>query len=403
METLEEDVVDAVIKTFDGLPLNFKPRIRNEGKQEWVPLSGIVILKGGTEPICVSLATGMKCLASFDVPLAKGIVLHDWHAEVLALRAFNYFLIRECHDLAKSPGSFSPVVRRREEQENSEQANFQPFTLREDLKLYMYCSEAPCGDASMELTMEAQEDATPWPEPARPTIEKTPEETGLHGRGYFSQLGIVRRKPSRSDALKSLSKSCSDKLALKQCTSLLSSPVSLLISPENVYLHSLILPSTQYCETACKRAFSTEGRMNALQGKTWKGSYAFRPFDIKTTDREFAFSKRSTAGVRTPSNLSAVYTWGLQERLINGVLQGRKQFHPQGASSLCKKSTWKAVAEVVGLLGIPSLKRTLSNSKYEDLKRDKLLRDRTKVKEEVRSDALKGWITNGGEKFTLSS
>ncbi len=55
----------------------------------------------------------------------------------------------------------------------------------------MYCSEAPCGDASMELVMEAQEDATPW-------AVSVPDEgiaSGLLGRGSFSQLGIVRRKP----------------------------------------------------------------------------------------------------------------------------------------------------------------------------------------------------------------
>ena len=50
----------------------------------------------------------------------------------------------------------------------------------------------------MELTMDAQEDATPWPEPASSTAESTLEGleiNELHGRGYFSQLEIVRRKP----------------------------------------------------------------------------------------------------------------------------------------------------------------------------------------------------------------
>lgn len=137
----------------------------------------------------------MKCLAYSKIPHAKGIVLHDWHAEVLTLRAFNYFLIQECQDLARSSNSYSWVIRWRGEQETLDQNSFQPFTLRDDLKLHMYCSEAPCGDASMELTMEAQEDATPWPEPANSAEESAIEEKGLHGRGYFSQLGIVRRKP----------------------------------------------------------------------------------------------------------------------------------------------------------------------------------------------------------------
>jgi len=53
----------------------------------------------------------MKCLPYSKIPHAKGIVLHDWHAEVLTLRAFNYFLIQECQDLARSSNSYSWVIR----------------------------------------------------------------------------------------------------------------------------------------------------------------------------------------------------------------------------------------------------------------------------------------------------
>lgn len=137
----------------------------------------------------------MKCLPLSKIPQAKGVVLHDWHAEILALRAFNHFLIQECHELARSPTFSSPFLRRRRQSDCHEHERPQPFTLRDELKLHMYCSEAPCGDASMELTMSAQEDATPWPEPAGSATESNPEETELLGRGYFSQLGIVRRKP----------------------------------------------------------------------------------------------------------------------------------------------------------------------------------------------------------------
>lgn len=86
---------------------------------------------------------------------------------------------------------------------------------------------------------------------------------------------------------------------------------------------------------------------------------------------------------------------------MNGVLQGRKQFSLQGASVLCKQSMWKAVAEVVALLGIPTLQKTLLHGSYLMLKKDELLEERRKVREEVRSEALKGWIRNGGDDFTL--
>lgn len=86
---------------------------------------------------------------------------------------------------------------------------------------------------------------------------------------------------------------------------------------------------------------------------------------------------------------------------MNGVRQGRKQFSLQGASALCKQSMWKTAAEVVALLGNPTLQKTLSCNTYQMLKKDELLEHRRKVKEELRSEALKCWVRNGGEGFTL--
>lgn len=137
----------------------------------------------------------MKCLPHGKIAQANGIVLHDWHAEVLAIRAFNHFLVQECDDLAKSAAASSFFIRRREEHEMDGQGGSQPFTIRDDVQLHMYCSEAPCGDASMENTMDAQKDATPWPDHAPSATEMHSQDPILHGRGYFSQLGIVRRKP----------------------------------------------------------------------------------------------------------------------------------------------------------------------------------------------------------------
>ena len=135
----------------------------------------------------------MKCLPSSKVPLAAGVVLHDWHAEIIALRALNRFLIDECAQVARRKEFQSAFIRRRHGHELSE-ALFQPFAIMDDVGIHMYCSEAPCGDASMELTMDAQEDATPWPVPD-PVPDNISDAATLHGRGNFSQLGTVRRKP----------------------------------------------------------------------------------------------------------------------------------------------------------------------------------------------------------------
>src|SRR5579862_7553835 len=50
----------------------------------------------------------------------------------------------------------------------------------------------------MELTMAAQEDSTPWSVPLTTSDSLSAGEAAeslLRGRGYFSELGTVRRKP----------------------------------------------------------------------------------------------------------------------------------------------------------------------------------------------------------------
>jgi tRNA-specific adenosine deaminase 1 len=138
----------------------------------------------------------MKCLPRSKVPSANGNILHDCHAEVLAIRAFNRFLIYECESLARTGGSKSSCLKRQRTSDIPDNEDpVRPFAMREGISFHMYCSEAPCGDASMELVMRAQDDPTPWDNP--PALDRTTDDcTGLMmGRGYFSQLGIVRRKP----------------------------------------------------------------------------------------------------------------------------------------------------------------------------------------------------------------
>lgn len=275
----------------------------------------------------------------------------------------------------------------------------------------------PGGDASMELTIASQKDTTPWPllvsHPLPSSSHLSSPPSLLQGRGYFSELGIVRRKPSRRDAPPTLSKSCSDKLALKQCTSLLSAPVSALISPSNVYLSSFTLPSSQFSSSGCLRAFSPDGRMAPLKDRQWGNGYRFHPFRILTTRTEFAFSRRGrlveeggrsgTAGELelVPSNLAAGWTPYGEESLIGGVLQGRRQFDPRGASVLCRKSMWKLAAELAALVAVPAVSQTLSQGSYELVKSSSLLEARIRVKDEVKERALRGWITNEGDDFSL--
>lgn len=292
------------------------------------------------------------------------------------------------------PGS--PFIRRRANDAPEHDITWPPFEIQPDVRVYMYCTCAPCGDASMELCMAAQEDATPW------EVRRPDPEIGdglLDGRAHFSLLGVVRRKPSRMDAESTRSKSCSDKLALRQVSSLLSWETSTLVAPtENAYLAGLILPEDEISRVACDRSFGETGRMQALVGRTWPetpGSvtalYQFRPFEVLSVPEEeinvlWRFAKpksRMTDEENTaiskkckPSNTCAIWTsapsyshpcatilgtgiktlptlcrskTGLYETIINGVKQGNKATTPlpRGASCLSRAEIWALVREIV--------------------------------------------------------
>lgn len=366
----------------------------------------------------------MKCLPTTKLPTANGNILHDWHAEVLCIRAFNHFLLTECKATltASQPSLY---VRRRPTTNTTVPTTPGPpahapcFAWREDVTLHMYCSEAPCGDASMELTMAAQVDAAPWEAPlSRRMMEKNgllsaPAGEGvaarsssstphlvLLGRACFSHLGIVRRKPARSDAPPSLSKSCSDKLAARQCTSLLSAVASLLVAPPGVYLASLVLPDSQYSATAVERCFSPRGRMAGLRGAaSWDGGYAFRPFEVRTTALEFGFSRRGEGKKDdnyVASNLATAWTChGLSESLVGGVKQGRKQADPKGGSAVSRRTMWALAHDLGSILALDG--SVFGHDIYTELKEAEMLASRRQVKHDMRADALKGWVRNAGD------
>lgn len=258
----------------------------------------------------------------------------------------------------------------------------------------------------MELIMAAQEDDSPWQPPSSTPVDTQPmpseAETALPGRAYFSQLGIVRRKPARGDAPPTLSKSCSDKIALKQCTSLLSSLTSLLVNPANAYIDTLVLPESQYSTVACERAFSGTGRMKPLVAKQWGEGYAFKPFNVEPATVEFEFSKRAVqarSSSISASNLAA--TWsasGIEETILGGVLQGRKQFDVRGASKTSRRQMWITAKQVSDTLEHSGLEEHFSSAgSYQDIKDGSLLGERRHVKSQVRQLSLKGWVQNQGD------
>lgn len=250
--------------------------------------------------------------------------------------------------------------------------------------------------------MATQEDATPWAA-GRDAHDSSANQDTLPGRGFFSQLGIVRRKPARGDAPPSMSKSCSDKLAAKQCLSLLCSVTALFVDPGKAYIDTLVLPEDRYSVAGCSRSFGAEGRLKPVSQSEWGDGYVFKPFKVRTTGLTFEFSKTSVdqrGGKLSASNLAAAWTAsGVEETILGGVVQGRKAFDVKGASRMSRRALWSKGRQLDELW---EGQHCLSVQAYRDIKELPALAARASVKAEVRGKALTGWIRNeGDEDFRL--
>ena len=128
----------------------------------------------------------------------------------------------------------------------------------------------------------------------------------------------------------------------------------------------------------------------------WPEGYRFHPFLVKTIDHEFAYSRRSPNtishdAISRGSNISAVWTPNLQETLINGVKQGRRQTDPKGASALSRNEMHQLLLDVVAKLGPSTVRNYVSSQSYSGMKGGELLDARRQVKEELKVQVLKGW------------
>ncbi|KAL9087559.1 MAG: hypothetical protein Q9159_003575 [Coniocarpon cinnabarinum] len=396
-------LADAVLRAFGALPNKAKPRVHPDGSREWTPLAGIVI-SSPADPhgSCVALGTGMRCLPADKLPLAKGRCLHDWHAEVVALRAFNHYLLSECKKLMQTGSNVSGLVRFRDDCEKTIEEP-QSFALQDNLTISLFCTEAPCGDASMELTIDSQEDASPWTSQSRSLADGML----LSGRGHFTELGAVRRKPARGDAPSTLSKSCSDKLALRQCTSLLSSLTAILIHPANAYLDEILVPEKTLVRSAVERSFGPTGRMRGLGelAGAFRGGYQAKHFQVFPHSRGFEYSKptQEAKGTCKGSNIATVWTPSIFEVLIGGTKQGHKQFSETGASAISRDGFCQSLREIMTILiDSPLLRMMEANGTYSNIKADALLAPRRCVKEILHSSVLKPWPKNDGDDFSLN-
>lgn len=330
MVNVANEVAQLVLKVYTSLPANGKPLLRSNNVREWTVLAGIVIKSLETNKLeTVALATGVKASPESVITQSNGKVLHDCHAEVLAIRAFNVYV------LEKGTSHIGEI--------------------------YMYISHPPCGDASMSA-LNGGED---W---EVESVEEIP--LLIRGRAHYNQTGRIRTKPGRQDSRLTMSKSCSDKLCLRQSRGLLLTPLKFMYAntntdasfqtsepARNLFLTAIVCPVIL---PDFDRAFSR-----------WNPSHRFQ---YMKTDVEFVDGNSTNA---VPSPCSLVWTLGSKEVIANGVKQGSKGV-PSRLSRRC-------IAEKV-CANLPKEKRP---STYSEMKTNTIWPH--------------GWIRTSLDDFTISA
>lgn len=322
---LANRIAHAVVSTFDSLDKSGKPTVRSNGTKEWSVLAGLVAIEGDQLSV-LTVATGVKAMPEKVREYSDGWIVHDMHAEILCLRAFNWLLVDEAARLDKNgvDGDWKVLL---EKSDGS-----RPFRLRKEISLALYISEPPCGDASMSSLSSQSENG--WEPP-------TKKLQVMRGRAHFNRVGIVRTKPGRADSLVTYSKSCSDKLCLKQFTGILNCISSVLVLP--IYLDYLVLSKSKYSETDFRRCFND--RLQSVPPASQRLKVLLYDVD------GYKFHKCDDA---SPLPLSIVYCvpTKTKEVLNNGVRNGayvkKKPPKPSGASMLCKRKMYGHAREMVG-------------------------------------------------------
>lgn len=330
-------IATAVVSAFENVKTKAgKPAVRLNGVKEWTVLAGLVAIENGKVTV-LTLATGVKAMPDDVRKYSSGWIVHDMHAEVLCLRMFNWFLMEE--------------VKKGGETVLEKTGRDVPFRLRPSLKLAMYISEPPCGDASMGEISREKEAWADEPSAKRQKVTR--------GRAHFDRLGLVRTKPGRADSKITYSKSCSDKLCIKQATGVLNALTSLAVEP--IFLDYLVLKKENFSQTDFDRCFT---RLDLPNLKALKV--------LLYSEDTYRFHKND---VDTPLPLSLVHCEPLRMNQVlqigvkNGGYVKNKPPKACGAALICNRLLMEQAKETIkpAWKSYDELKR--SNAQREQLKR----------------------------------
>ncbi|KAG0668366.1 hypothetical protein C6P45_004718 [Maudiozyma exigua] len=339
--SLKNRLTTLIYDEYRKLKPSSRPVVKSNGTKEWTVLASIVAWNTETDHLrLITLSTGVKALPDILLLKSGGNMIHDCHAEILSIRGLNTVILNHIKNIEQ--GRLSDLL----DKDNSK------YTWKSENKIILYISRMPCGDASMD-TMEDQKDPASKFEindndPSQYLFEGN--TTILRGRLNFSKKGYVRSKPGRYDSQITLSKSCSDKLCMKQVTSLLNSiTYDLLNRP--VYIDYLLIPSLERTDfNGIERCFKT--RLN----NKYQESDIHRPvfFVVETCDNQFIDDKKNDD--ETPSAMSSIKLYydksNTQEQaILNGVKNGSytkgSKPLPKGCEpAVSRLGQWKLYKEI---------------------------------------------------------
>lgn len=302
-----QQIADTVVALFNHIgPFSAKPVTRSNGVPEWTVMASIVAIIDD-QIIPLTIATGVKALPDTVRNYSHGTIVHDLHAEILALRCFNRLLIKEVGRLAQ--GIESSLIESGGGGGGDSGGKNNIYRLKPAVRLALFVTEPPCGDCSMSYTQSQAHDSTPWTEPSStPWTEPCSTQSLLRGRNLFYVAGAVRTKPGRPDSPPTLSKSCSDKLCLKQALGINSCITSKIIDP--IYLDYLVMPLHKFNHDDFNRCFT---RLECVKYLT--------PLTYSHDDYRF---HKPTNTVLEPSPVSLLYLHPINELQVlnNGVKNG---------------------------------------------------------------------------------
>ncbi|OBZ76970.1 Double-stranded RNA-specific editase 1 [Grifola frondosa] len=308
--------------------VKFKPPL-----EQFTILASFVVVNADSLKI-ISLATGSKCLPASRLP-KEGDAVHDSHAEVLARRgAVRWFM----EEVQRANSSASDWIQKDTDGK---------YSLREGIRVILYVSTVPCGDASTRFLASFQD----------------PDMAALKDSTKFAELPPNAASRGRDNY--SL-----DKIATWNVLGVQGALASSFLRP--IYITSVIVGEVGINMQAtvqedCSRAFFE--RLETLDGKLPMGYQLNRP-TLQFTLVPFVHS-RSVLGCSNSCNNSLCWfadSPQAQDVLINGLRRGvppKHRHNPKFRPQLSKIALFKLYEQTASVLGSPPKPGT---STYHDFK-----------------------------------